>query len=66
MAEDREREQLKRKLGLVSTAIAKGGGMPQRSSREEVPRKDQPRRDQALTEGTDESSGPFPLAGCFS
>ena len=40
--EDREREQLKRSLGLVDTAIAKGGGMPQRRSQEEEPRKEKP------------------------
>ena len=32
--EDREREDLKRKLGLVDTAIAKGGGMPQANVKE--------------------------------
>ncbi len=34
--EDRERECLQRKLGLVGTAIAKGGGMPEGSSKVEV------------------------------
>ena len=44
VAEGREREHLKRKLGLVSTTIAKGGGMPQRTSKDEAPRKKQPQR----------------------
>ena len=43
--EDREREHLKRKLGLVDTAIAKGGGMPQRTSKDEMRKKGQPARD---------------------
>ena len=53
--ENREREHLKRQLGLESTALAKGGGMPQRTSRKEVlreevlrkerPRREEPRRD---------------------
>ena len=43
--EDREREHLKRKLGLVHTAIAKGGGLPQQTSKEEVPRKERPTHD---------------------
>ena len=34
--EERQREDLKKKLGLASTAIAKGGGMPKGASREEV------------------------------
>ena len=42
VAEGREREHLKRKLGLVSTTIAKGGGMPQRTSKDKVPQKKQP------------------------
>jgi hypothetical protein len=51
VAEDREREHLKRQLGLEHTALAKGGGMPQRTSRkevlrEEVPRKEKPRREE--------------------
>lgn len=43
--EDREREQLKRSLGLADTAIAKGGGLPQRRSPEEEPRREKPPRD---------------------
>ena len=50
VAEDREREHLKRQLGLEHTALAKGGGMPQRTSREEVLReelrKERPRREE--------------------
>lgn len=36
LREEREREELKRKLGLARTAIARGGGMPKRTSQEEV------------------------------
>ena len=39
--EEREREDLKKKLGLARTAIAKGGGMPKRTSQEEVRTKEQ-------------------------
>ena len=39
--EEREREDLKRKLGLACTAIAKGGGMPERTSQDEVRAKEQ-------------------------
>ena len=39
--EEREREDLKQKLGLARTAIAKGGGMPERRSQEEVRTKKQ-------------------------
>ena len=39
--EEREREALKQKLGLARTAIAKGGGMPERTSQEEVRTKEQ-------------------------
>ena len=42
--EDREREQLKRSLGLIDTAIAKGGGMPQRDDLGKK-RQDKPPRD---------------------
>jgi hypothetical protein len=55
VGENREREHLKRQLGLEHTALAKGGGMPQRTSREEVlreevlrkarPRREDPRQD---------------------
>ena len=34
--EERVKENLKKKLGLDHTAIAKGGGMPQRTSQEQV------------------------------
>ena len=34
--EEREKEQLKKKLGLAHTAIAKGGGMPKRTPQEQV------------------------------
>ena len=49
--ENREREHLKRQLGLESTALAKGGGMPQRTSRreslrEEVPGTEAPRQNE--------------------
>ena len=51
VGENREREHLKRQLGLEHTALAKGGGMPQRTSREEalreeVLRKERPRREE--------------------
>ena len=39
--EEREREDLKKKLGLARTAIAKDGGMPKRMSQEEVRTKEQ-------------------------
>ena len=34
--EEREREDLKNKLGLSRTAIAKGGGMPKPTSQKKV------------------------------
>ena len=43
--EEREREDLKKKLGLASTAIAKGGGMPKGTSQEEVRTKEHQRHD---------------------
>ena len=43
--EEREREDLKKKLGLANTAIAKGGGMPKGTSQEEVRTKEHQRRD---------------------
>ena len=51
VGENREREHLKRQLGLEHTALARGGGMPQRTSREEVVReellrKERPRREE--------------------
>ena len=36
VSEDREREPLKRTFRLDRTAIAKGGGMPQRTEREQA------------------------------
>lgn len=53
VGEDREREHLKRQLGLEHTALAKGGGMPQRTSREEVLReevlrKERPRQEEPM------------------
>ena len=36
LGEEREKEELKKKLGLASTAIAKGGGMPEQTPREEM------------------------------
>ena len=45
VGENREREHLKRKFGLVRTAIAKGGGIPRGTSREEVTRKEQKTND---------------------
>jgi len=36
LREEREKEELKEKLGLARTAIAKGGGMPEKTPREEV------------------------------
>ena len=36
VAEERKRAYLKKKLGLARTAIAKGGGMPNRKSPEGV------------------------------
>ena len=36
LREEREREEVKKKLGLARTAIAKGGGLPKRTSQEEV------------------------------
>ena len=41
LKEEREMENLKKKLGLARTAIAKGGGMPKRKSQEEVRTKEQ-------------------------
>ena len=36
--EERERENLKKKLSLARTAIAKGGGMPKRTSQQKEAR----------------------------
>ena len=41
VAEERRRAYLKKKLGLAGTAIAKGGGMPKRTSPEGVRSKKQ-------------------------
>ena len=43
--EEREREDLKNKLGLCDTAIAKGGGMPKPTSRKKVRIRDHRARD---------------------
>ena len=45
LREEREREDLKVKLGLTRTAIAKGGGMPKSTSLEEVRTKEHRGRD---------------------
>ena len=43
--EEREKEDLKQKLGLARTSIAKGGGMPKPTSQEEVRTKEHRGRD---------------------
>ncbi len=43
--EEREREDLKKKLRLARTAIAKGGGMPKRTSQEQVRSKERQSHD---------------------
>lgn len=45
LREERERDNLKNKLGLTRTAIAKGGGMPKPRSQEEVRTKEHRGRD---------------------
>ena len=43
--EEREREELKKKLRLARTAIANGGGMPKRTSQEQVRSKERQSHD---------------------